>query len=66
MDFPEDYIAMPCAAEDAQAKQQYLQHRAIDRCNSRLSAIYADGTNWGHAVNSVARSSIPSVALCHP
>ncbi|XP_021351101.1 zinc finger protein GLIS3-like isoform X2 [Mizuhopecten yessoensis] len=44
MDFPEDYIAMPCAAEDAQAKQ-YLQHRAIDRCNSRLSAIYADGTN---------------------
>jgi len=45
MDFPEDYVAMPCAAEEAQANK-YLQHTAIDRCSSRVSAIYADGTTW--------------------
>lgn len=41
---PEDFnMSLPCAAEEQQT-QQYLQHTAIDRCNSRLSAIYADGT----------------------
>lgn len=41
---PDDFnMSLPCAAEEQQT-QQYLQHTAIDRCNSRLSAIYADGT----------------------
>ncbi|KAK3090792.1 hypothetical protein FSP39_014655 [Pinctada imbricata] len=38
--YQEDLMPLPCAAEEQQA-QQYLQHSAIDRCNSRLSAIYA-------------------------
>lgn len=26
--------------------QQYLQLTAVNRCNSRLSAVYADGSTW--------------------
>ena len=44
--YSEDLMPMPCAAEEQQA-QQLLQHSAIDRGNSRMSAIYAgDGATW--------------------
>ena len=45
---PQDFENMHFAEEFTQQQQitqQFLQHTAIDRCNSRMSAaIYADGT----------------------
>ena len=46
---PQEFQNMHFGAEEfsqqQQITQQYLQHTAIDRCNSRMSAaIYADGT----------------------
>lgn len=46
------YDAMVSGPEE---NSQFLQHNAVERCYSRLSAVYADGSSWGFSLRKQRR-----------